>query len=131
MWGTSLFWLHALLSMPHFVAFFVNSLPLPNWRTCWMAPIKMHDIALGGILCDDIMSEWSKYVKFLQFNTRLLGSLRTYYFRFCFSFNCSVYDLTLIRKSHISNYYSFLQKFLLKTKTYKLVAGNWGSSIYC
>ena len=30
----------------------------------------------------------------------------------------------LSKKSHTSNYYSFLQKFLLKTKSYKLVVGN-------
>ena len=40
-----------------FAAFFVYSLPFPKWRTCWMAPIETHDIAMGSILCDDIMSE--------------------------------------------------------------------------
>ena len=30
----------------------------------------------------------------------------------------------LSKKSHTSNYYSFLQKFLLKTKSYKVVVGN-------
>ena len=35
MWArTSLFWLHVLLSMSLFVAFFVYSLSLPKWRTC-------------------------------------------------------------------------------------------------
>ena len=35
MWvRTLLFWLHVLLSMSLFVAFFVYSLPLPKWRTC-------------------------------------------------------------------------------------------------
>ena len=29
----------------------------------------------------------------------------------------AMYDLTLIKKRHTLNYYSFLQKFLLKTKT--------------
>ena len=29
-----------------------SSTPLPKWRTCWMAPIKIHNIAMGGILCD-------------------------------------------------------------------------------
>ena len=44
--------------------------------------------------------------------------------------SCYGYDLTLIKKSHTLNVYSFLQKFLLKTKNYKLV-GNCDSSIYC
>ena len=30
--------------------------PLPNWRTCWLAHIKMHHIAIGAILCNDIKS---------------------------------------------------------------------------
>ena len=46
------------------------------------------------------------------------------YFRLCFSFSCSVYDLTLIKNSRTLNFYLFLQKFLLKAKTYKLVVGN-------
>ena len=32
-WVTNLFWLHALLSVSFFVAVFVDSLPLPKWRT--------------------------------------------------------------------------------------------------
>ena len=39
------------------------------------------------------------------------------YFRLCFSFSCSGYDLTLIKKSHTLNLYSFLLKFLFKNKT--------------
>ena len=58
--GTSLFWLHVLLSMSFFVAFPVYSLPLPKWRTCWMSHIKIHNIAMVGILCDDTMSELPK-----------------------------------------------------------------------
>ena len=46
-WETSLFWVHVLLSMPFFVVFFVYSLPLPKWRTCWMTAI-----AMVGILFD-------------------------------------------------------------------------------
>ena len=66
-----------------------------------------------------------KYENLLQFNTSWLISLRSwYYFRLCFSFSCSGHDLTLIKKSQAVNYYSFLQKFLLKSKTYKLVVGN-------
>ena len=34
--------------------------------------------------------------------------------KFCFSSSCSGYDLTLAKKSHTLNGYSFLQKFLLK-----------------
>ena len=64
-WGTStLFWLPVLLFMS-FVAFFVDSLPLPKWRTCWMTSIKIHDIPTGGILCDDIMSKRSNKWKSL------------------------------------------------------------------
>ena len=64
-WGTSLFWLYALLSMTFLVTFFVYSLPLLKWRTCWIAPIKMHKIVMGVILCDDIMSGRSKIWKSL------------------------------------------------------------------
>ena len=54
------FWLHALLSMAFSVAFFVFSLLSPNWLICWMAPIKIHNTAMVGILCDDTMRERSK-----------------------------------------------------------------------
>ena len=47
------------------------------------------------------------------------------YFRLCFSFSCSGYYFTLIKKCHTLNSYSFLQKFLLKTKAYKLIVDNW------
>ena len=50
------------------------------------------------------------------------------YFRLCYGFSCPGYDLTLIKKSHTLNFYSFLQKFFLKTKTCKLVVGNCCSS---
>ena len=46
-----------------FVAFFLSTLPLPKWRTCLMFPLKIHNVAMGGILCDDIMSERSKIRK--------------------------------------------------------------------
>ena len=131
-WGTSLFWLHVLLSMSFFVAFFIYSLPLLKWRTCWMAPTKIYNIAMGGILCDNIMSERSKIWKYeylLQFNTNWLVSLRTwYYFRLCFGFSCSGYDLSLIKKGHTLNCYPFVQKFFIRF--YKLVLGNCGSLIY-
>ena len=47
------------------------------------------------------------------------------YFKLSFSFSCSCFVLTLIKKSHALSFYLFLQKFLLKTKTYKLVVSNW------
>ena len=119
-WGTSLFWLHAPLSMSFFVAFFVYSLPYPKWRTCWMTPM-IHSVVMDVILCDDIMSERLKIENLLQFNTSWLESLKTWYYldclgfyRLCFTFCCSGYDLTLIKKSHTLNCYWFLQKFLLK-----------------
>ena len=37
----------------------------------------------------------------------------------------------LIKKSNTLNCHPFLQKFLSKTKIYKFVAGNCGSSIDC
>ena len=59
-----------------------------------------------------------------------LASLRTwYYYRLCFSFSCSGYGLVLIKESHTLNYYLFLQKFLLKAKSYKLVVDNCDRSI--
>ena len=70
-----------------------------------------------------------KYENLLQSNTSWLAFLRTwYYFRLfiiIFSFSCSGCDLTLIRKRDTLNCYSFLLKLSLKTKTYKLVLGNW------
>ena len=48
-----------------------------------------------------------------------------YFLRLCFSFSSSDYELILIKKSHKLSCYSFLRKFLLKTKTCKLVVGNY------
>ena len=48
-----------------FYPFLCLSLPLSKWRTCWMVPIKIHNIAMEGILCDDIMSERSKIWRYL------------------------------------------------------------------
>ena len=46
-----------------------------------------------------------------------MASLITgYHFILYFSFNCSGYGLTVIKKSHTWNCYSCLQKFLLKHK---------------
>ena len=51
-----------------------------------------------------------------------LPALRTWYhFRLCFSFTCFVFDLTLIKRNHTLNCYSFLNKFLLKTNITLLV----------
>ena len=49
-WGTSLFWLLVLLSLlflllPSFTL-------LCKWHTFWIASIKIHNIAMGGILSD-------------------------------------------------------------------------------
>ena len=78
-------------------------------------------ILLWGVLCVVIL--WvngRKYENLMQFNTSWLASLRAwYYFRFYFSFSCSGYDVTLIKKSHTLNCYLFLQKL----QTYKLVVG--------
>ena len=75
---------------------------------------------------------YQKYENLMQFNTSWLASLATWcYFRLCFTFICSDYGLTLIKKNHTLNCYSLLQKFLLKTKPYKLVVGNSDSSVYC
>ena len=78
-------------------------------------PMKIHDNAMVGILCDDTMSE--NYANLLQFNTSWWAFLGPwYYFRLCFSLSSCDYDLTVIKKSHTLNCYLILQKFLLKTK---------------
>ena len=47
-----------------------------------------------------------KYENLMRLSNSCLASLRTwYYFRLCFSFSYSGYDLTLIKKSHTSNFY--------------------------
>ena len=78
-----------------------------------------------------VMISWvngQKYENLLQFNTNWLASLSTwYYFRLCFSFSCSSYDLSLLKKSHTLNCYPFVQKFFIGF--YKLILGNCGSSI--
>ena len=61
----SLFWLRTLLSISLFVAFFIYSLTLPKWCTCWMASIKIHNIAMVGILSNEIMNERLKIWKSL------------------------------------------------------------------
>ena len=66
-WELPLFWLQAFFSMSLFIAFFIWTLPLSKWRTCWIVPIKIHHIAMEGILCDDIISERSKIWKSLKY----------------------------------------------------------------
>ena len=129
MLAASVFWLHAHLSMSFLVAFLVYSFAFSKWRTCWMAPINVHKVFCVVI---SWVNGW-KHENLLQFNTSWLASLRMWYlyFKLCFSSSCSGYDLTLIKKWRTLNCYSFLQIFLLKTKTYKLVVGNCGSPICC
>ena len=58
-----------------------------------------------------------KWENLLQFYFSWLPARREwYYFRLCFSFSCFLFNLTLIKKGHTLNCYSFLHKFLLKTK---------------
>ena len=53
-----------------------SSAPLPKWCTCWIVPIKIHNIAMDGILRD------VEYENLLLFNASWLASLRTWcYFR--------------------------------------------------
>ena len=44
------FWLHTLPTMSFFVAFFVYA--PSKWLTCCITPAKIHNISMGGILCD-------------------------------------------------------------------------------
>ena len=112
MWRTSLFW----TVRPTFYIIFFRYIVLWCLVLCLM---------IWCVNCQE-------YDNLLQFNTSWLASPGTkYYFSFCFSFSSSDYDLSLIKKSHTLNCYSFLQKFLLKSKTYKLIVGNCSSSIYC
>ena len=131
--GTSLLWLHALFPMSLFLAFFIYPLPLPKWRTCWMAPIKIHNIAMGGILCNEILNERSKIWKSLAIWYYLVGiSNNVIYFSFILA--SVVRDMTPsinFRNSNTLNFYSFLQEVSAKPKTYKLVVDNCDSSIYC
>ena len=117
-WGTSLFY-YTPSFLCHFLLLSLSTLsPFPSDVTPeW--PLQRYIILLWVVFC--VMISWVsgwKYENILKFNTSWLTSLRIwYYFRLCFSFSCSGYDLTIIKKSHTLNWYSFLQKFLLKTKT--------------
>ena len=131
--GTSLFWLRSLLyCFLIFCCFLCFHSPLAIWRTCWITLWK-YTIMRWLVFCVMIPSVNSQnYANLLQFNTSWWLSLgRWYYFTLCFSLSSSDYDLTVIKKSHTLNCYLILQKFLLKTKSYKFVFGNCGSSIYC
>ena len=91
-------------------SFLCHSLLL-SWSTPFPFPSDVLTQWLyGDVLCDDIMSKQSKIWKSLAIYYSM------YYFRLCFSFSCSGYDLTLTKKSNTLNCYSFLHKFLLKTK---------------
>ena len=73
------------------------------------------------------MSEWSNI---LQFNTSWLASLRTRYIldlALVFSSSCSGYDLTLIKRSHTLNLYSF---FLLSVTVVAQFTANSEKAIY-
>ena len=66
-----------------------------------------------------------KYENLPQFNTDCLAFLRIWhYFRLGFSFGCSGYHLTVIKKSQVLSYRSLLQKFSLKTEIYNLLLVN-------
>ena len=94
---------------------------LPKRRTCWMAPIKIHNTAMGG---NSVWwyREWTvENTKISRISCSLILAKNVIYFRLCFSFSCSRFDLILIKNSHTLNSYSFLQKFLLKAKTYKIL----------
>ena len=70
--GHHFFWLHVLLYMSLFIAFFVFSLPLSKWHTCWMVPIKIHSVwwyhewtaknmKISKISCNLILAGWNIY----------------------------------------------------------------------
>ena len=86
----------------------------------------MHDIAMGGILCD---------VENMKISCNLMLAGRHLWecdiILDFFSLSCSGYDLTLIFKEpHIKLLFVFT-KVLIKNKNLdKLVVGNCGSSIY-
>ena len=43
---------HFLTAHSPYYAIFSSSTLLLKWRTCWMIPIKRHNISMGGILFD-------------------------------------------------------------------------------
>ena len=106
-WGTLLFWQYDHPSMSYFLVLF----PLPKWRTCWMALIKIQNIATGGVLYDD-NHKWT--VENMKISCNFwLASLRTWYiFRLCFNFSCSGNDLILIKK-YIKLLFGFTKVFII------------------
>ena len=115
-----------LAASPHSMSFLLpySSTTLPKWRTYWITPTKIYT-AMGCILsnvenmknsCNLIISGWHLWERNIILDF--------------FGFRYSSCDLIII-KSHTLNCCSFLLRHLLKTKCYKLVVGNSGSSIYC
>ena len=129
MWGTSLFFDCTLFFLWHFLLLSSSTPSLFQYDVPAEWPLQQYITLWWLVFC--VKKPWvngRKYDSLSQFNISWLAALRTwYYFGLRFSFSCSGYDLTLIKKSHTLNCYSFLQKFLLKTKTNKLVVGKCGS----
>ena len=96
---------------------------LPKCCTYWMTPVKMYHFTMVGILCNDNMSERSKIWLIIWHNISHNLILAGWHLQerdiSFFSFSCSGFGLTLIKKCHKLNCYAFLQKFLLKTKLAK------------
>ena len=121
---------HSFDSTPSFLCRFLSlslSNTLPKSHTYWMAPIK-----IIILLWTAITSVWcQKYETLLQFDTSWLASLRTWhYFRLFWLQLFWLWPYINHKELHIKLLFVFTKKFLLKTKTYKLVVGNCGSSIY-
>ena len=101
----------------HFLLLLNISFHLLNWCTCWMTPIKIHNTAISGRYSVWWYHEWTvRNMKLLQFNTRSLASLRTWHYsRLCFSFSCSGYGFTLIKKRRIKLLFVFTKVLVKKT----------------
>ena len=52
------------------------------------------------------------------------------YFRLCFNFGCSGYDLTLIKKSHTLNFYSFFLLLVTVVAQFTVKTTNLEKAIY-
>ena len=92
-WGHHLFWLQALLC--HYMLLYSSS-PLPKWRTCWMAPIKIYNIAMVGILCNVENMKVSCNLILAGWHLQERDIILDFW---TFSFSCPGYDLKLIIKS--------------------------------
>ena len=100
---------HFFDCIPSFLCYFL----LLSWSTPFPSLVTyLLNVSYGWY---SVWWSWlnsQKRENLLQFNTSWLASLRTwYYFRLCFIFSFSGYDLTLIKRSHTSNCCSCLQKF--------------------